>query len=142
MNGLEKRFREKHSYPVDMNEYDDNAKYLLGWPGYRTAINKSGLGYIETRAEWAHMQGRMVYWIATGKFITHNPIYLLLMTLFGILVGVIPLVMLIAVSISDGFEILFYSSLAILPYIFFGIGLLVNVGISFLNPKAKSITGD
>lgn len=49
MNGLEKKQREineKYSSVIDVADYDDAAKYLIGWPGYRTANGKSGLGYL------------------------------------------------------------------------------------------------
>ena len=51
MNGIEKKLwesRRKKWHPIDMAEFDDNAKYLIGWPGYRTSRNKSGLDYVET----------------------------------------------------------------------------------------------
>ena len=90
MNGLEKKLREKNSYPIEITEYDDNAKYLIGWPGYRTSRNKSGLNYLETQAEWGHMQGVMIRWMLTGRFRTHNPFYLLGIALIGIFYGGIP----------------------------------------------------
>jgi hypothetical protein len=142
MNGIEKKFRAKNSYSIDIAEYDDNARYLIGWPGYRTSRNKSGLGYVETQAELAHMQGLMIRWLFTGKFITHNPFFLLMITLFGIFVGIFPLVMLLAeIFLSDNTVIL-YLLPALLPYMAVGIGLFINVVISVLNPNAKSITGD
>jgi len=94
MNGLEKKRREnlaKSSYVIDITDYDDNAKYLVGWPGYRTSKNKSGLGYLETQAELAHMEGLMLRWLITGKFISHNPIYLFMMFMFGLFNGILPL---------------------------------------------------
>ena len=143
MNGLEKKLRENNSYPVDITEYDDNVKYLIGWPGYRTSHNKSGLGYMETQAELAHMQGVMFRWLFTGKFITHNPFFLFTITVFGILVGILPVVMLLTeVLFSKNFMILLYVFPSILPYMAIGIGLVINVAISILNPGAKSITGD
>ena len=146
MNGIEKKLwesRRKKWHPVDITEFDDNARYLIGWPGYRTSRNKSGLGYMETRAEWAHMQGVMIRLLFTGKFITHNPIFLFMMSAFGILVGVLPLVMLLAeIFLSRNFLIIFYVFPVILPYMSIGMGLVINVVVSILNPDAKSITGD
>jgi len=146
MNGIEKKLwetRRKKWHSLDMAEFDDNARYLIGWPGYRTSGNKSGLGYMETRAEWAHMQGVMIRLLFTGKFITHNPIFLFMMSVFGILVGALPLIMLLAeVFLSRNLVILFYAFPTILPYTAIGIGLVINVIISILNPDSKSITGD
>lgn len=146
MNGLEKKTLEnnlKHSPIIEITDYDDNAKYLIGWPGYRTANNKSGLGYLETQTELAHMQGLMIRWMITGKFITHNPIYLFMMFVFGLAVGVIPLAILaVEVFLSGDFLIVLYAAPVILPYLLVGVALVINVGISIFNPRAKSITGN
>jgi hypothetical protein len=146
MNGIEKKRREnsaKSSPVIDIADYDKNAKYLIGWPGYRTSKNKSGLGYLETQAELAHTQGVMIRQMLTGKFITHNPIFLFMMFVFGLITGIIPLVVLLTeIFNSRDFKLLIYSTPIILPYMVVGIGLVINVGISILNPDAKSITGD
>ncbi len=146
MNGLERKLREKHKrfvYPIDIIRYDDNAKYLLGWPGYRTAQNKSGLGYLETQAELAHIQGLMLRWLITGKFISHNPIYLFMMFMFGLYTGGIPLILVLSDLFSPGsLEIMPIILPLLSPYVLVGILLLINVAISLFNPNAKSITGD
>jgi hypothetical protein len=142
MNGLEKKFREKNSYPIDITEYDDNAKYLIGWPGYRTSNNKSGLGYMETQNELAHMQGVMFRQMITGKFVTHNPFFLFCMFVFGMYVGVIPLVMLLVEFFVAGNRAIVFLIFPVLPHITVGVALVVNVIISVLNPNAKSITGN
>jgi hypothetical protein len=59
MNRLKKKYRIKiikasSPYAYNLANYDDNIKYLIGWPGYRTSGNRSGLGYVETQAGWAH----------------------------------------------------------------------------------------
>lgn len=145
MNGIEKKRREniaKSSYIIDITDYDDNAKLLVGWPGYRTSKDKSGLGYLETQAELARMQGLMLRWMFTGKFITHNPIYLLIMFIFGILVGVFPLAVLLEEILVSGDWTIFVAAIFILPYAAIGIALVINAGISVFTPNAKSITGD
>jgi len=127
----------------EITDYDDNAKFLIGWPGYRTSQNKSGLGYVESRAELAHMQGKMIRWLITGKFITHNPIYLLIMFAFGTFIGVIPLgFLLVEIFISHDFRVVPYIMPFISPYVVVGILLVINAGISIFNPRARSITGD
>ena len=145
MNGIEKKLREnnaKFSPVIDITDHDDNAKYLIGWPGYRTSNNKSGLGYLETQAELAHMQGVMLRQMLTGKFITHNQFFLFCMFVFGLFVGVIPLVMVLEeIFVVGNFAILF-AIIPILPYTIIGIALFINAGISILNPNAKSIAGD
>ena len=144
MNGLDRKLRERNKrfvYPIDIIKYDDNAKYLLGWPGYRTSQNKSGLGYVETQAELAHMQGLMFRWLITGKFISHNPMYLFMMFVFGLLFGGIPLVFtVIEIFNSDPLKFILVPLFS--PYVLVGILILINVLISLFNPMAKSITGD
>jgi hypothetical protein len=142
MNGLEKKFREQNSYPVDITEYDDNAKYLIGWPGYRTSNNKSGLGYLETQSELAHMQGVMFRWMITGKFRTHNPFYLLGMTLIGIFYGGIPVFLILHEVFIGGNWLMLLVFVTAFPNIAVGILLLVNVVLSILDWNGKTITGD
>lgn len=145
MNGIEKKIREnnlKHSPIIEITAYDENATYLVGWPGYRTSNNKSGLGYLETQAELAHMQGLMLRWLITGKFISHNPIYLFMMFAFGLFMGVLPLVfVLVGIFTSSALGIIFITPL-LSPYVIAGLLMIVNVAISIFNPRAKSITGD
>lgn len=144
MNGLEKRLRERvkrFDYPIDITEHDLNARYLIGWPGYRTARDKSGLGYVETQAELGHMYGLFIKWLVTGKFRTRNPVYLLGMAILGILCGGMPLLFIVH-------EVVFYQNWYILvilissPYIPCGLLLLVNVFLSIINWGGKTITGD
>ena len=145
MNGIEKKIREnnlKHSLVIDIAAYDENATYLVGWPGYRTSNNKSGLGYLETQAELAHMQGLMLRWLITGKFISHNPVYLFMMFVFGLFMGVLPLVfVLVGIFTAGDLGFIFVTPL-ISPYVIAGLLMIVNVTISIFNPRAKSITGD
>jgi hypothetical protein len=146
MNGLEKKQREineKYSSVIDVADYDAAAKYLIGWPGYRTANGKSGLGYLETQAELAHMQGLMIRWLITGKFISHNPIYLMMMFFFSLFTGVFPLVFIVGEIINSGdLRIMAYLTPLLSPYVMIGILMIINVGISIFNPRAKSITGN
>lgn len=142
MNGIEKKLRAKNSYAIDLSEYDDNAKYLIGWPGYRTSNNKSVLNYVETRSELAHTQGMMIRWLLTGKFRTYNPFYLLGMTLIGIFFGAIPIVFILNEVIVRRNWFMLLLPVA-LPNIAIGILLLINTILSLLSwKKHRSITGD
>ena len=115
---------------------------LLGWPGYRNSYHKSGLGYFESNAERAHMQGLFIRWIFTGKFRTHNPIYLFAMLVIGLLCGAFPLVaILMELVVSKNYSILGVLLLGS-PYIAMGVALLINVVLSLLDKDGKSITGD
>jgi hypothetical protein len=143
MNGLKKKLLErqrKFSEPIDIFKYDDNARYLIGWPGYRTAQNKSGLGYMETQAEWAHMKGLMFRWLITGKFKTRNLFFLVLMAIYGI-VSASPILLLFAGV--DGRNAFLRGIYFFGPYILIGVLLLINVVLSLIKcDEEESITGD
>lgn len=120
-------------------DYDDNMKILVGWPGYRTSNNKSGLGYLESQAEWAHMQGLMIRWMITGKFKTRNPVYRLFMGLCA-LFSVSPLLLLFS---EQGRIVLLRNWSFFLPAVVIGVLLLLNLVFSFIRcEKGESITGD
>lgn len=129
-------------YIHEIAEHDDNAKYLVGWPGYRTSQNKSGLGYIETQAEMAHMYSVMLRWLVTGKFRTRNPFYLLAMTLIGVFCGGLPTIFILYEIVIwgnwsilrltiDGFLVIAISDL-----------LFINAILSIVDRNGKTITGD
>ena len=141
MNGLEKRYRKKYSSPIDITEHDDNAKYLIGWPGYRTSKNKSGLDYVQTQAEWGHMQGVMIRWLLTGKFRTHNPIYLLGMIFIGTFFGCIPIFFIFYEAFIGG-NWLILIVFIMFPTVLVGLLLLVNAVLSIVDWNGKTITGD
>lgn len=73
---------------INIADDDNNAKYRIDGCGYRTSNNQYGLGYLETQAELAHMQGVMLRQMIRGKFTTHNLTYLFFVAVFGLLVGV------------------------------------------------------
>ncbi len=127
------------SLPVS-NDFDGNPVHLIGWPGYRNAAGRSGLGYLETQAEWAHMQGLFFRWMITGKFKTRNPIYLLLVTVYG-LINASPVLLLFAGV--EGRNALLQGWSLFIPYTVVGILLLVNVVLSLIKcDKGESITGE
>ena len=132
----------KSSYAFNPADHDRNARFLIGWPGYRTRTNKSGLGYVDTVAELAHMEGVMVRWLITGKFRTHNPFYLLGMALIGLFYGGIPLVLILHEVFVGGHRELLVLLVSALPNIVVGILLLVNFGLSLMDWDGKTITGD
>ena len=126
-------------YAYNIASYDDNIRYLIGWPGYRTSNNKSGLDYLETQAEWAHMQGVMIRWLITGKFKTRNPVYLFLMTLFGIFQAS-PVLLFLS---REGRATLLQNLFVFLMPILVGLLLLGNIILSLIKvDKDESITGD
>ena len=132
---------DKYPIQIEMGLLDEKTKYLVGWPGYRTYRNKSGLGYVETVAEEAHMEGLMLRWLMTGKFITRNPIYLILMMSLALLLGVLPTLGIVIELLAGNFEIL-WLMFAAFPYLGLGVLLTINVLLSLFDPDSKSITGD
>ena len=66
-----------------------------------------------------------------------------MMFVFGLFVGGIPLVLVLAENFNSG-DLRFIPFVAPLfsPYMIVGILMIVNVLISLFNPDAKSITGD
>lgn len=132
---------DKYPIQIEMGLLDEKTKYLIGWPGYRTYRNKSGLGYVETVAEEAHMEGLMLRWLLTGKFITRNPIYLILMMSLALLLGVLPVLGIVIELLAGNLEILWLMFVAF-PYLALGVLLTINVLLSLFDPDSKSITGD
>ena len=139
---MRKAKRVFHSaYRYDIADYDERIRFLIGWPGYRTSRNRSGLGYAETRAEWAHMQGLFLRWLAIGKFRTHNPIYLLCMIAGGMVYGGIPLLLVLhEVIVAHKWGLLLL--IVFQPSIILGLLLLVNALVSIFDWNGKTITGD
>lgn len=134
-----KIIKSSSPYAYDIAKYDKNIKYLIGWPGYRISGNKSGLGYIETQAEWAHMRGAMIRWMITGKFRTRHRVYLSFITLFG-LFSISPILLVFSL---DGRAALYRNLSFFLPSMLLGGLLLINVILSLIKcEKGESITGD
>ena len=119
-------FREQYPYLTDKE------RFLIGWPGYRTRPEKSGLAPVETQAELAHIQGLMLHWLLTGRFRTRNPIYLALMiyTGLGLSFPIFPIIM--AFSTGEYRSLWSLAPWAPLPLV--GLLLLFNV--------SKCIFGD
>jgi hypothetical protein len=132
---------DKYPIQIEMGLLDEKTKYLVGWPGYRTYRNKSGLGYVETVAEEAHIEGLMLRWLLTGKFITRNPIYLLFMVIISLLTAGLPLFFILVELLAGNFAILLLL-ISISPYIVFGVLLSINAVLSLFDTDSKSITGD
>jgi hypothetical protein len=127
---------------IDISDLDARTVFMLGLPGHRTSMGRSGLGYLATQTELAYMQGLMVRWLFTGKFRTHNPVYLFVMFMFGLLCGVVPLA-------AALFEIVRYSNFEMIyvlvvgfPYIVVGCALVANSILSFWDWNGETITGD
>ena len=140
-----KKLSDEEDFIFDVREdfqfYDEWTK-TMGAPGYRNMLGKSGLGYIESVAEEARFEGQCVRWIFTGQFLTHNPIYLIVLFLWGMLFGVIPLLLIAASFIytSNLFGAILLVPLA--PYIAAGLAILLNVWRSISDPDGFSVTGD
>jgi hypothetical protein len=127
---------------IDAADLDPRTVFMLGLPGHRTAMGRSGLGYLATQAELAYMQGLMIRWLFTGKFRTRNPIYLFVMFMLGLLIGIIPIgAVIFEIVRYSNFEMVFVPFIGF-PYIAVGCALFVNSILSLLNWDGKTITGD
>ena len=124
--------KPQRTHPAQKPESEDLAvlqnKYLIGWPGYRNARNRSGLGYVETQAEWAQMQGRIFRMLLERKVITRNPIFLIGIFIVGTIYS-LPVVLGI-LEILAGNTGIWMVLIISLPAGIFGILLLNNVFIS------------
>ena len=118
----------------------DKERYLVGWPGYRNARERSGIGYVETQAEWAHMRGRLFQQMYVGKVITRNPIFLLGIFIVGIIYS-LPLILGLPDILSGsgmGAYVLFIMS----PSWLFGLLLLRNVLIALTTSEDEDGKAD
>ena len=130
-----------HDVRTDFQVFDKKPVMLPGWPGYRTQPGKSGLGYLETQAEWAHIQGVLFRKLITGGLQTRNPVYLICLSVYG-LISASPLALLFVAEPAG--RMAFMSGLALFaPNILIGLLLLINMTISLFkyNPL-ENITGD
>ena len=125
---------------IDISDLDNRTVYMLGLPGHRTAMNRSGLGYLPTQAEWAYMQGLMFHWMITGKFRTRNPVFIIFLAYFGI-INACPILLLFAGE--EGRQAFFSNFFFFAPYTLIGVLILVNVILGLIRfSDGKSITGD
>ncbi|HNQ96138.1 MAG TPA: hypothetical protein PKK96_14375 [Anaerolineales bacterium] len=139
MRKAKKIFHPSNRY--DLADYDERVRFLIGWPGYRTARNRSGLGYAETQAELGHMQGLFIRWLVTGKFRTHNPIYLFFLAVGGMMYGGIPFLLILhEVFIAN--KLSYLLLLLLQPGIIFGLLVMVNALLSLFDWKGPTITGE
>ncbi len=133
------------------NEYDPvknpypylggRERYLIGWPGYRTHPDKSGLGYIESVAEEGHLEGLCIRWLLTGKFKTRNPVYLVFISLTGVIFSY-PLFFLLMLLYQGGSQ-LGFSWIIFAPPIVLGVLLLVSAVKGYFGEEdGGTITGD
>jgi hypothetical protein len=119
----------------------ENERFLIGWPGYRTRPDKSGLAYADSYAEWGRVMGLAIRWLITGRFKTRNPVYLFFIAMIGLLYTAPLLVILF--TASQGFHIRFVIFIMYSPCIILGVLLLVNFVLSLTHCKdGESITGD
>ena len=75
----------QHEQGIQAGPYMDKTTELEGWPGHRTQPGKSGLDPLESDFEAAHMTGVFLRNLLTGRLRTHNPVYLALMLVLGLL---------------------------------------------------------
>ena len=102
---------------------DEVASQLPGWPGYRTRPGRSGLDYLDSEFELAHMEGLLLRRLFTGKLRTTNPLYLAGM---GVLGGLCILPALLT-TISPTLDAVCPGLVYFIPMAIGGIALLYNL---------------
>lgn len=132
---------DAHDIPEDGLPLDEQARILRGWPGYRTRDGRWGFDPVDSPAEEARMEGLFLKWLFTGQFITHNIIYLAIMFIFGMMLGILPLLLVLMELLAGGNWEALIPALLGLPYFLGGWLLLGNVYLSIFSDR-KSITGD
>ena len=131
----------------DVQIYGD----LRGQPGYRTRPNRSGLDPVNSPAEEAFMEGTFIRNVFTLKARTHNPFYLILMFVFGVIPFPI-LVLAISNVPADEFGNIVFQVLFLLLFGFITLltgAITVNFLLSILEltkiicpPRPKNTTSD
>ena len=124
---------------IDVSDLDNRTVYMLGLPGHRTAMNRSGLGYLASQAEWGYMRGLMFRWLITGKFKTRNPIFIIFLSFVGI-INACPILLLFGGE--EARQLFFINFLFFAPNTLIGFLILVNMILGLVRFKeGKDITG-
>lgn len=101
---LEQTNSTNEKEPIPGWVYLDYSSYLLkGWPGHRTRPGRSGYDPLDSDFEYAQMQGRIMRMLFTKKLRTHNPFYLLFMTLVG-MIFCLPIILSVGATLNGEFE--------------------------------------
>jgi tetratricopeptide (TPR) repeat protein len=117
----------------DWTYMDETAYFLSGWPGHRTRQGRCGLDPLDSDFELAHMSGVVARSLFTGRLLTHQPAYLILMICVGCMCCT-PLFYGMIALVFDG---QLYVSLIIGSCYYWvpGMLLLVNVFLSLIQRK-------
>ncbi len=125
----------RHYRPPFGYYLSEHTAELTGWPGHRTRPGRSGLDYLESEYEWAHIQGVLYRQLFTLKFRTSDPLHLLLMLLFGF-ITTFPLALSFAEMFFGnwqiGLGILLVDFIGIYPIL--GVVVLINLVINLVTP--------
>lgn len=111
---------------------------LSGWPGHRNRPGRSGYDPLETDFEQAHVTGVIIRQLLTLKFRTRNPVYLLIMTVLGLMFCAPLLAVVNAIGIGEWIRDLIVVSVALGPFLLLGIGLLLNVILSIFTLDSET----
>jgi hypothetical protein len=109
---------------------DDRMLRLRGWPGHRTLPGKSGLDYLDTIAEVAHMEGIFLHNLVTLRLVSDEPVYQGLLALVSFF-GIAPFTCAAILDLTGGGPILQVSWFCLAP--------LAAVGALFSASLVKSL---
>jgi hypothetical protein len=123
---MERQGRKATKHAVQFPRPTEQERFLIGWPGYRTRPEKSGLAPVESQAEYGHMGGLMAHWLLTGRFRTRNPVYQFFMVFVGVWWSW-PLLLFVTTLSSGEYEYI-WLLVFMAPTLLAGVLLLVNAG--------------
>jgi hypothetical protein len=107
---------------------------VLGWPGYRNRFGRSGLDYIDTENEYAHMQGVCVHHLITFNIRTRNPFYLLVMVIASLILFGIPSIFILGGIGSADWGVYIALISSSLNYLF-GLLIFINLILSLIRTR-------
>ncbi len=118
---------------------EGHSGYVLGRPAYRNRLGRSGLDPMDTYCEQGYMLGWLLRALITDRFRTRNLFYLVSMFVVGIFF-LLPLLIYLVCLPYERDEAIFClgNVISLLPWALVGIGLFLNVILSFLETKPSA----
>ncbi len=136
----------KPSAPIDMFQNDLRARFELGSPAYRIAQSRSGLGYVETVAEYSRFQGTMIRSVASGQgYIAREPTVLIAMLMVATFWAILPGGMLVIGLLYGGSDpgitlTLLFAAVVAIPDLAVGVFALISLIKTAIAWKRKKTT--
>jgi hypothetical protein len=117
---------------------DKQALLVKGTAGHRNRPGRSGLDPLDTRFDEARVEGGLIRRLFTGHLRTHDPIYLVLMSILGIVFSLPAIFIIGSMGNISGAELTLLCPMSLI--VFCGLALIVNVIMSILSEKPEEIS--